>query len=92
MAFREIYYNDNDEFNWGIDDISYFDIETVVAHEVGHGLSLGHFGMIFRNTGNEHLQFAPRAMMNAIYYDIQQELLGTDIASFCSIWASWPNE
>jgi hypothetical protein len=88
VAFKEIYYNEN--FNWGI-DIRYFDIETVAAHEVGHGLSLGHFGKIFRDAGNHHLQFAPRALMNAIYYDILHELLGTDNASFCSIWASWPN-
>lgn len=87
VAIREIYYND--KFNWGV-DIRYFDIESVVLHEVGHGLSLGHFGKIFR-TKNEKLHFAPRAVMNAIYYDILQDLLGTDIASFCSIWASWPN-
>jgi len=87
VAFREIYYND--EFNWGI-DIRYFDIETVIAHEVGHGLSLGHFGKIFRSPNGE-LHFAPRALMNALYYDILHELLGTDNASFCSIWAKWPN-
>jgi hypothetical protein len=86
VAFKEIYYND--DFNWGV-DIRYFDIETVSAHEVGHGLSLGHFGKIFR-TPNGQLHFAPRALMNAIYYDILHELLGTDNASFCSIWATWP--
>jgi len=85
VAFREIYYND--KFPWGV-DIRYYDIETVVAHEVGHGLSLGHFGKIFRTLSNWELHFAPRALMNAIYYDIPHELLGTDIASFCSIWAS----
>lgn len=87
VAFKEIYYND--KYDWGI-DIRYFDIETVVAHEVGHGVSLGHFGKIFR-TPNGDLHFAPRALMNAVYYDILQELLGTDNASFCSIWAKWPN-
>jgi hypothetical protein len=87
VAFKEIYYNDY--FDWGI-DIRYFDIETVVIHEVGHGLSLGHFGKIFRDAGNGHLQFAPRAIMNAIYYDILHELLGTDVSSFCGIWATWP--
>ncbi|MGD2089698.1 MAG: hypothetical protein PVH61_26215 [Candidatus Aminicenantes bacterium] len=87
VAFKEVYYND--DFQWGI-DIRYFDIETVVAHEVGHGLSLGHFGKIFRSP-NGKLHFAPRALMNAIYFDILHELLGTDNASFCSIWAKWPN-
>lgn len=88
VAFREIYYNE--AFDWGV-DIRYFDIETIALHEVGHGLSLGHFGKIFRSP-NGKLHFAPRAVMNALYYDIQQELLGTDNASFCSIWASWPNK
>jgi hypothetical protein len=88
VAFKEVYYND--DFDWKINE-RYFDIETVVAHEVGHGLSLGHFGMIFRDAGTGHLQFAPRALMNAIYYDILHELLGTDVSSFCSIWSSWPN-
>ncbi len=88
VALREIY--ENDKFNWGI-DIRYYDIETVVAHEVGHGLSLGHFGLIFRDAGAGKLHFAPRALMNALYYDILQELLGTDVASFCSVWSSWPN-
>lgn len=88
VAFREIYWND--KFNFGV-DIRYFDIETIAAHEVGHGLSLGHIGMIFRDAGTGHLQFAPRALMNAIYYDILQELLGTDVSSFCGIWSSWPN-
>jgi hypothetical protein len=87
VAFREIYYND--KFPWAID--AHYDIETVVAHEVGHGLSLGHFGMIFRDAGTGHLQFAPRALMNAIYYSILHELLGTDVSSFCGIWSSWPN-
>ncbi len=87
VAFREIY--ENDKFDWGI-DIRYHDVETVVAHEVGHGLSLGHFGKIFKST-NGKLHFAPRALMNAIYYDILHRLLGTDNASFCSIWDSWPN-
>jgi len=86
VAFREIYMNDY--FLWKIDD--HEDIETVILHEVGHGLSLGHFGKIFRSK-NGKLHFSPQAVMNAIYYFIQHNLLGTDNASFCSIWASWPN-
>jgi hypothetical protein len=89
VAFREIYYNLH--FNWGIDDPANIDVETVVLHEMGHGLSIGHFGLIFRDAGTGHLQFAPRALMNAVYFGILQELLGTDDASFCSVWGSWPN-
>ncbi|MBW2256751.1 MAG: hypothetical protein JRI25_19445 [Deltaproteobacteria bacterium] len=83
-AFREIYYNDN--FTWNID--ANFDVETIALHEVGHGLSQAHFGTIFV-TPSGHLQFAPRAVMNAAYSGVQQELTGTDIAGHCSIWASW---
>lgn len=87
VAFREIYYNDG--FSWAIDDD--FDVETIVLHETGHGLSLGHFGMIFATTANGKLHFAPRAVMNAAYTGVQQELASTDNAAFCSIWGSWPN-
>ena len=87
VAFREIYYNDN--FSWGIDTNNLIDIETVALHEAGHGLSQGHFGEIFRNPAGK-VRFAPRAVMNAAYSGVQQELTGTDIAGHCSIWASWP--
>ncbi len=88
VAFREVYYND--AFSWGINQT--YDIETVVLHEAGHGLSQGHFGKIFRTTQNGQLHFAPRAVMNAAYSGIQQELTGTDTGGHCSIWASWPNK
>jgi hypothetical protein len=57
---------------------------------MGHGLSQDHFGKIFR-TKNGKLHFAPLAVMNAVYYDVQQELKGTDVGGHCSIWGSWPN-
>lgn len=87
VAFREVYYND--EFDWAID--ANFDIETVVLHEAGHGLSQGHFGKIFRDAGQQKLHFSPRAVMNAAYSGIQQELTGTDVGGHCSNWGSWPN-
>jgi hypothetical protein len=88
VAFRETYYNN--AFTWKIDGT--FDVETIVLHETGHGLSQGHFGDIFRTTSNGKLHFAPRAVMNAAYSGVQQELTGTDIGGHCSIWASWPNQ
>src|SRR5262245_56442458 len=87
VAFREILYNDR--FLWAIN--ANIDIETVALHEVGHGLSQGHFGKAFETDANGKVHFAPRAVMNAGYSDIQQDLLGTDNAGHCSIWASWPN-
>ncbi|NIM90689.1 MAG: hypothetical protein GTO17_07040 [Candidatus Aminicenantes bacterium] len=89
VAFREIYYNN--DFTWGINTDSPIDVETVVLHETGHGLSQGHFGRIFRTEANGMLHFAPRAVMNAAYSGIQQELTGTDNGGHCSIWAHWPN-
>jgi hypothetical protein len=91
VAFREIYYNN--WFPWGINTTGYpIDVESIVLHEMGHGLSLDHFGKLFRTLENGKLHFAPEAVMNAGYTGrIHQELFGTDIASFCSIWAHWPN-
>ena len=88
-AFREIYYDPS--FNWADDGASNnIDVETVAAHEIGHGLSQAHFGKVFVDRkGN--LKFAPKAVMNAVYAGPQQSLLGTDNGGHCSNWAQWPN-
>lgn len=87
-AFREIYYNSN--FLWGINSgFPFVDIETVALHEAGHGLSQAHFGKLFQTNANGKFHFAPRALMNAGYTGIQQDVAGTDKAGHCSIWASW---
>ena len=99
VAYREIYYNDT--FTWSTDgpawDDPEVDVETIVLHETGHGLSQGHFGKMFVDASDptepysvSHLHFAPRAVMNAVYWDTQRELLGTDVGGHCSIWGSWP--
>ncbi|MGH7542549.1 MAG: hypothetical protein ACREK7_01295 [Gemmatimonadota bacterium] len=92
-AFREIYYND--AFFWVIDQnvpgFPDFDVETVALHEAGHGLSQAHFGKAFLTNANGKLHFSPRAVMNAAYSGIQQEINKTDNAGHCSIWAQWPN-
>jgi hypothetical protein len=90
-AFREIYYND--AFFWDDDTVNDpgpdFDVETVATHEMGHGLSQGHFGMIAFNPAGK-LLISPRASMNAIYAGPFRSLAGTDNGGHCSIWASWP--
>ncbi|MGH7542224.1 MAG: hypothetical protein ACRELC_14620, partial [Gemmatimonadota bacterium] len=68
-----------------------FDVETVAAHEVGHGLSQAHFGEAFFTLANGRLHFAPRALMNTAYSGIQQALSGTDRGGHCSLWGDWPN-
>ena len=87
-AFREIYYDPS--FLWFDDGVSNIDVETVSAHEIGHGLSQAHFGKVFIDKkGN--LKFAPKALMNAVYVAPQRSLLGTDNGGHCSNWAQWPN-
>jgi len=88
-ALREIYYNDN--YGWADDGASHIDVETVALHEIGHGLSQGHFGKLFRTTKNGKLHFAPRAVMNAGYTGIQRKIGKTDNGGHCSIWGSWPH-
>ena len=88
VAFREIYYNRR--FAWTADlalAANNIDIESVVTHESGHALGLGHFGKVFLDN-NGILKFAPRAVMNAVYASPFRELAGTDDASYCSVWAS----
>lgn len=87
VAFRDIYYNDS--FPWAIGNN--FDVETVALHEVGHGLSQGHFGKLFKSNGNDNFHFAPRAVMNAGYTGIQTSIGATDNAGHCSNWGEWPN-
>jgi hypothetical protein len=87
-ALREIYYNDN--FSWAIN--ANVDVETVALHEAGHGLSEGHFGEAFVTDANNKLHFAPRALMNAGYSGVNQQVTATDNGGHCSIWANWPNQ
>lgn len=87
-AFREIYYSN--AFPWGINTGFPIDVETIALHEAGHGLSQGHFGKIFITNKNSKLHAAPRAVMNAVYLGVQQNLRGTDKGGHCSIWGSWP--
>jgi hypothetical protein len=86
-AFAETLYND--AFVWRIN--GNIDVETVALHESGHALSQGHFGKAFLTNSNGKIHFAPRAVMNAAYTGVQQEITGTDNGGHCSIWGSWPN-
>lgn len=87
VAFREIYYNDR--FFWGVDvDRPFADVETIVLHEAGHGLSQAHFGTVavHHRLG---VKIQPEAVMNAIYFGQKQQLLGTDRSGHCGIWEDW---
>jgi len=73
VATNEIYFNDGFAWETGSD----VDVETVVLHEMGHTLGIGHFGP------------PPLATMNPVYAGVKTELSPLDHAAACSIWASW---
>lgn len=91
-AISEIYINES--YNWkdlpnDVRGNGIYDFETVVLHEVGHGLSQGHFGTAFA-TKNGSIHFAPYALMNAGYSIGNRFVKDTDKSGHCSIWANWP--
>ena len=86
VAFTEIYYNQS--FPWGPGgNDNNVDIQSVAIHEVGHALGLGHFGKVFIKANNT-LQFAPKAIMNAVYVAEDRAIRGSDNGSFCQLWAN----
>lgn len=93
-ALKEVWYND--AFNWS--EGGQFDVETVALHENGHAMELGHFGLIHATFNNGRgnvrpgtLHVSPRAVMNAFILGTLRTPLGTDIASYCGNFGSWPD-
>jgi hypothetical protein len=91
-ALAEIYYN----AGWYFGDraANSIDFFSILAHETGHGLSLGHFGKLFVTKHDaadgisvSDVKFAPFALMNAAYV-FPNQIQGTDNSQFCQIWAS----
>jgi hypothetical protein len=93
-ALAELYYNQ--QFYWGNNGArNVVDFYSIITHESGHALGLGHFGKVFvtKKAAADGIQiadikYAPYAMMNAVYVTGRNELAGTDNSSFCQIWAS----
>lgn len=97
IGLAEVYYNDI--FVWdnsGIVDLRVVDFYSIITHETGHAVGLGHFGKVFI-TGPDaadgslslsEVKYAPYALMNAVYIAGRNEIAGTDNSSFCQIWAS----
>lgn len=93
LAQVEIFYNDG--YYWGNGAPNVVDFYSILTHETGHGLGLGHFGKVFvtKKDASDGLsiadvKYAPYAMMNAVYAGGRNELAGSDNSQFCSIWAS----
>ena len=103
VAFREIYYDAICQacvpvtfWNWEIDDGldepgREIDIESIVLHEAGHGLSQAHFGIGFVSHDGTILHETSDAVMSAAYAGPRTDLQGTDNGGHCSNWADWPN-
>jgi len=94
LAGVEIFYND--AFYWGDGARNVVDFYSILTHESGHGLGLGHFGKVFitkRDASDgislADIKYAPLAMMNAVYVTGRSEIAGTDDSQFCAIWANY---
>jgi hypothetical protein len=92
-ALSEIYYNDG--YWWGNGSPNVIDFYSIITHETGHALGLGHFGKVFvtKKDAADGLQiadvkYAPYAMMNAVYVTGRNEIAGSDNSQFCQLWAS----
>ena len=85
----------NNRFYWGTSGAdNVVDFYSIITHETGHALGLGHFGKLFvtkQATADgiqiSDIKYAPYAIMNAAYVTGRNEIAGTDRSSFCQIWS-----
>ncbi len=94
----EVYFNADSTFTTDPvagDSPFAIDLESIALHELGHALGMDHFGrteIIF----DENFEFVdivvnPNSvsLMNTNNYLTTRELSGSDVASFCEIYANW---
>lgn len=89
-SLKEVWYND--DFLWTDSPSSEpgIDLASVHTHEIGHTLEAGHFGAGFLSLrGEGSINYFPRAVMNAIYYEPISNLRHTDKASYCVTFGNW---
>ena len=93
IGLAEIFYNSR--FVWSARALpGSVDFYSILTHETGHALGLGHFGKLFvtKHAAADGIQladikYAPYAIMNAAYVAGRNEIAGTDHSSFCQLWA-----
>lgn len=91
-AFTEVWFNNG--FTWSNGAApGKIDLESVILHEFGHTLNLGHFGILqsFTTNGVTKYVYQPVNTMNALYIGEPRNFLGpNDKGNFCEAWGSWP--
>lgn len=92
-AYSEVWFNNGYTWAKGAGP-GVIDIESVVLHEFGHTLNLGHFGILQLFTygdGSQSLMYQPVNTMNAFYIGQPRNFLGpNDKGNYCEAWGSWP--
>lgn len=95
----EIYFNR--DWNYVTDDkeladtLFYIDVQTIATHELGHALGMGHFGRstVILDSDGEFIDLYVNphsaGLMNTSSYYQKRDLSGSDVASFCGLYANW---
>jgi hypothetical protein len=77
------------------DELFSIDVESIALHELGHALGMDHFGrstvILDENGDFVDLIVNPNSvnLMNTSNYFGKRDLSGSDIGSFCGIYATW---
>lgn len=95
----EVYFTTDPRFDYVVDnnedELFSIDVESIVLHELGHALGMDHFGR-YTTVLDENGEFVdlivdPNSvnLMNTANYFAKRDLSGSDVGSFCGIYATW---